>query len=321
LSGIGHKQEAVGGCIDDKITVSVIISLLNAERFLEETIESVFEQTLKNWELLLIDDGSTDRSTGIARSFAEKYPDKVRYFEHPGHRNRGLPASRNVGIAHAAGVYIALLDADDVWLPGKLERQVAILDAHPDADLVYGATLYWHSWTADGELDTLALPGIPSDRIYTPPELLKLALSNRAVSPCPSDFMFRRASICGLGGFEESFLGIFSMYEDQAFLVKVYSDLVVYVSSECWDRYRVHPDQLCATIIRTGQKGRAEHFFLDWASEYISKHGKSDAEMTSIFQRRMWPYRHPLLNRLKQGSEKIAAKARSAFRLHGEKAS
>ena len=296
--------------MDSKIRVSVVVSFLNAERFLAEAIESVFSQTFKSWELLLVDDGSSDDSSKIAREYAAKYPEIVRYFEHYRHRNRGLPASRNVGIRNAAGEYIALLDADDLWLPNKLERQVGILDSHPEAALVYGTTLYWHSWADGAKSDSLALPGIPSDRIYDPPELLKLTLSEQTVSPCPSDLMFRKASISNLGGFEESFLGIFAMYEDQSFLAKVYADLPVYVSSECWDRYRIHPGQLCATVIRAGRKSQAEYFFLSWALEYLSRCGRMDAEITSMMSRRMWPHNHPFLQRLKRFSERMAAKAK-----------
>jgi glycosyltransferase involved in cell wall biosynthesis len=303
--------------MDSKIRVSVIISFLNAERFLGETIESVLSQTFKSWELLLVDDGSSDCSTRIAREYAERHPGVVRYLQHHLHRNRGLPASRNTGIKNANGEYIALLDADDLWLPNKLERQVKILDSHPDAALVYGATLYWHSWAHGEQSDSLMAPGIPTDRVYDPPGLLSLTLSNKAVSPCPSDLMFRKDSIASLGAFEESFIGIFSMYEDQAFLIKVYAEVPVYVSSECWDRYRVHPDQLCATVIRAGKKRQAEFFFLSWAREYLSTRGQLDPESESILNHRMWPYLHPYLERLKQAPEHVATRAKRAFARKG----
>src|SRR3712207_5043688 len=127
--------------------VSVIIIFLNAERFVEEAVESVFAQTYDNWELLLVDDGSSDASTAIAGRYAEEHPGRVRYLKHPRHQNRGMSASRNLGIGHAKGEYIAFLDADDVWLEYKLQQQVAILGSHPEASMVYGNTLYWHSWT------------------------------------------------------------------------------------------------------------------------------------------------------------------------------
>jgi glycosyltransferase involved in cell wall biosynthesis len=88
----------------------------------------VLAQTYDSWELMLVDDGSADGSTDIALRYAKQYPKKVRYFEHDGHQNRGASASRNLGISHAKGHYVAFLDADDVWLPHKLEQQVAVID-------------------------------------------------------------------------------------------------------------------------------------------------------------------------------------------------
>ncbi len=107
------------GAANDRPSVSVIIIFLNAERFFEEAIASVFAQTYDRWELLLVDDGSTDASTAIARRYARRYPDRVRYLEHPDHSNRGASSSRNLGVQHARGAYIAFLDSDDVWLPRK----------------------------------------------------------------------------------------------------------------------------------------------------------------------------------------------------------
>src|SRR5215211_5603498 len=98
------------GKMSSKPRVSAIIIFLNAEKFIEEAIESVFGQTYDDWELLLVDDGSTDYSTQIALRYAEHYPEKVRYLEHPGHENRGMSAARNLGLSHARGEYVAFLD-------------------------------------------------------------------------------------------------------------------------------------------------------------------------------------------------------------------
>ena len=76
------------------------------------------------------------------------HPDKIRYLEHEGHQNRGMSATRNLGIRYAAGKYVAFLDVDDLWLPEKFEKQVAILEAQPEAAIVYGPTSVWHGrWT------------------------------------------------------------------------------------------------------------------------------------------------------------------------------
>src|SRR5919199_4729628 len=102
--------------MSSKPSISVIIIFLNEEKFIQEAIESVFAQTYDRWELLLVDDGSTDDSTRIALQYAAQFPDKVRYLEHPDHLNRGASASRNLGISHANGDILAFLDSDDVWL-------------------------------------------------------------------------------------------------------------------------------------------------------------------------------------------------------------
>ena len=129
--------------------VSIVTIFFNAVRFLEDAVASVLAQTYERWELLLVDDGSTDGSSEIGRTLAARHLDRVRYLEHPDHANRGMSASRNLGIRHGRGDLVALLDADDVWEPEKLTRQVALLEAHSEVDLVYGAPLYWFGWTRD----------------------------------------------------------------------------------------------------------------------------------------------------------------------------
>src|SRR5215471_21615023 len=107
--------------------VSIVTPCFNAERFLEETLASVVAQSYSHWELLLVNDGSRDRTAEIAVQWASAHPDRVRYLEHEGRRNQGTSASRNLAIGHARGEYVAFLDADDVWLPRHLEMQVALL--------------------------------------------------------------------------------------------------------------------------------------------------------------------------------------------------
>ena len=131
----------------DEPLVSVITTFLNTEKYLEEAIESVLNQTYTNFELILIDDGSNDNSIRIGREYTNKYPDKVHYLEHEGHQNKGISASRNLGVCNARGKYIATLDADDVWVKHKLEQQVEILEAYPEAGMVCGDTKYWYGRT------------------------------------------------------------------------------------------------------------------------------------------------------------------------------
>jgi glycosyltransferase involved in cell wall biosynthesis len=107
--------------------VSVIIPVYNGEKYLQETIESVLNQTYQDFEIIIVDDASTDGSPEIIKSFIKKYPDKIKVFWHK--KNKGCPAAtKNTGIKHAKGDFIAFLDQDDVWYPDKLKKQVNILE-------------------------------------------------------------------------------------------------------------------------------------------------------------------------------------------------
>ena len=250
--------------------VSVVMIFLDEERFLAEAIESVRAQTFTDWELLLVDDGSSDGSSAIARGYAEREGDRIRYLEHPGHENRGMSASRNLGIRHARGDLVALLDADDVWLQHKLSRQVALLDANPDAEMIYGATEYWHGWTGrpeDVARDHRPDLGIPVGVVHEPPTLaLRLYPLGRHTAPTPSGLMIRRTTVEQVGGFEEAFTGF---YEDQAFLIKVYLHARVLAADETWERYRIHDASCSAATDRAGAYRLVRLRFLEWLEGYL----------------------------------------------------
>ena len=266
--------------MSNKPLVSAIIIFLNAEKFIEEAIESVFAQTYENWELLLVDDGSTDSSTRIALRYAEQHHEKVRYLEHPGHKNLGMSAARNLGISHAKGAYLAFLDADDVWLPHKLEQQVAIMNSHPTAGMVYGYTQYWSGWTGrpeDIRRDSIPELGIRTNTLFKPPTLLTLLYPlGSATAPSMSNLLFRRQVVESTGGAEESFR---EMYEDRAFVSKVCLKESVFVASECWDRYRRHPDSCLSVTRKTSQHHTARLFFLNWLEKYLCEQGVEDTEV------------------------------------------
>src|ERR1700722_19602977 len=110
--------------------VSVITPLYNTEKYIGECIGSVLDQTLRDVELLVIDDGSRDRSTEIVEEIARR-ESRVRLLRHPGGVNLGVSRTRRLGIMEASGEYIAFLDADDAFEPSKLEHQIELLKAHP----------------------------------------------------------------------------------------------------------------------------------------------------------------------------------------------
>jgi glycosyltransferase involved in cell wall biosynthesis len=238
---------------------------------------------------LLVDDGSTDDSTNIALRYAERYREKVHYLEHPGHQNLGMSATRNLGIASAGAEYIAFLDADDVWLPHKLEQQVEIFSSYSEAAVLYGNTQWWHSWTGDAkdiQRDLVPKLVVRSNTLVKPPTLLTLSFPlGKGASPSLSNLMLRREVVDRVGGFEERFRG---GYEDQAFLAKVYLKESVFVASEseCWDRYRQRSDSCVAVLERTGQHHSVRLFFLNWLTEYLSEQGLEDPEVWRLLQKK-----------------------------------
>ncbi|MGF6845052.1 teichuronic acid biosynthesis glycosyltransferase TuaG [Chitinophaga sp. W3I9] len=113
--------------------ISVIVPVYNAEAYIADTIDSVLQQTYTNWELLLVDDCSTDNSASIIRAYVEK-DNRIKYFK-PAQNFGGPAGPRNMGIRASAGTYLAFLDADDIWLSDKLERQYQVITTE-NVDLV-----------------------------------------------------------------------------------------------------------------------------------------------------------------------------------------
>jgi glycosyltransferase involved in cell wall biosynthesis len=249
--------------------VSVVLIFLNEEHFLEDAVQSVRDQTLTDWELILVDDGSTDRSTEIARDLAAQ-DKRIRYVEHPGHQNRGMAASRNLGAAHGTGSYLGFLDGDDVLVPNKLAEQVDVLESMPDVAMVNGAMLHWHSWkpTATEADDTVVLGGGSDERFDPPQAALTLYPLGQRDGPAV-DLLVRRSVFEAVGGFEESFRGL---YEDQSFKIKVFLNYPIFISSRVWLRYRQHEASACAQVSPRDYL-RLRGVFLDWVQDEVERLG------------------------------------------------
>lgn len=116
--------------------VSVILPAYNASLTIRDTIKSILNQSYKDFELIIINDGSTDSTVEIIKKFAD---DRIRLFNF---KNKGLPASRNRGIKKAKGKYISFIDADDMWVQQKLEFQYNALLSNPDCDVAYSWSLF-----------------------------------------------------------------------------------------------------------------------------------------------------------------------------------
>ena len=262
-----------------KPTVSVITIFLDAERFLEDALASVFAQEYDNWELLLVDDGSTDRSTEIARAAAADDP-RVRYLEHPGHENRGMSAARNLGLRRARGRYVALLDADDVWFPATLAKQAAALEAHPEAAMAFGSTQFWWSWSPEPAkpdwIDWAGRKVSRPDSVIGPPELMTLLLEDRGAVPSPCSVVYRTDALRAVGGFEDDFR---DLHEDQVVYAKFFLERPVYVAEEVLARYRQHDGQACVRAERAGTFAASERRFFAWLAAYVEKRGVEDERL------------------------------------------
>lgn len=251
----------------------MVVIFLDEEDHLAEAIESVFAQTWTDWELILVDDGSTDRSSRIARQWADDHPEKVRYLTHPDRENRGMSESRNVGVGAARGTYVSYLDGDDVWLPEKLTRQLQLLKEHREARLVYGPLHRWFSWTGDpADADRDDLYGIHGDgitltvdRLYEAPELLALFIEHKDLVPGPS-VLFERALFHEVGGAEPDFR---DRYEDAVVLAKMCVRASAYCAADSWYLYRQDPDRQW----NADQQAQDRLRFVNWTADYLHREG------------------------------------------------
>ena len=137
--------------------VSIITPSFNSEKFIEQTIQSVLYQTYVNWELILVDDFSTDDTFAIAQKFA-KNDLRIKCFQLS--KNSGAGIARNFGLSKSTGQYIAFLDADDLWKPEKLEKQVAFMHTH---NLPFTFSFY----------ETISENGTKTGKTITAPKHLK----------------------------------------------------------------------------------------------------------------------------------------------------
>jgi len=270
-----------------KPKVSVITIFYNAEAHIREAVESVLAQDFTDFELILVDDGSTDSGTAIAKEY-EKSDPRVRYVEHPGHVNAGMSAARNLGLGAARGDLVAFIDADDRWRPAKLKEQVELLDRLADVDAVGGSVNYWASHS--GGRDRVVPTAHVRNRPIGPGEAtLALYPLGKADAPSMSDLMFRRDAMLRVGGFEEAFRGA---YEDQAFLAKFYLNSTFYITDAIWSDYRLHRDSCMAEVGRNGTYHDTRRDFLEWFETYLSSRGQNaEPQVRQAVERALRPYR------------------------------
>ena len=234
--------------------ISVIIPVFNGERFLAEALDSVFAQDYRPIEVIVVDDGSGDRSGEIADS----YPGvKVLTQDH-----RGLPAARNAGIAAATGEFIAFLDADDIMLPIKLRTQTDYMREHPDVGCTLGG---WESFGADIDREVHKLP--------PPPEAAVDAMDPEAIVHLRGGgitAVIRRGALDKVGYFDTSF----DFAEDLDWLFRLRdSGVTTMILPDILARKRVHSSNM--TSDREAAQGGWLRFLKGVAER---RHGKQPGD-------------------------------------------
>lgn len=287
--------------------VSILVGFYNTEKYLAEAIESVLAQTYTNWELLLIDDGATDQSPAIARSYARQYPDKIFYHQHADKANHGVAASRNLAVKLARGNYLAVLDSDDVWLADKLAEQLKIMQAHPQAGLLCEASEYWFSWEESSRKD-IVIPVGAEEGLYPAEELLSVLYPlGPGAAPCPSGILLKAEAVRAVGGFEPVFIGPIQFYEDQAFLVKLYSQFPVYISAGVHNRYRQRSGSQMDEV-ESKRYLQARQYFLRWIEAYWKEKGMCTERHARLLAEAWLPYKHPLRYKLREKIRRVQHK-------------
>lgn len=204
--------------------VSIIMPCYNGKQFIQETIESVINQTYKKWELLVVDDGSKDNSYNLVKKFADNDA-RIHLIRQ---KNAGSAAARNNGIRHSKGQYLSLLDSDDVWLPGFLDSQVRFIQQK-------GAVCVCSSYSRIDEQSNEILKPVMSKAIITSKDMRSI------------DYIG-----CLTGVYDQSKYGkiylkeeLNSLLDDYAFWVDVISlEGVAYGNPKILAKYRVRRNSL-----------------------------------------------------------------------------
>jgi glycosyltransferase involved in cell wall biosynthesis len=211
-------------------SVSIIIPAYNAEKFIVETIKSVQRQTFSDFEIIVVDDGSTDQTASLVMQLEEPRL-RVLSVEH-----QGLSATRNRGVAASEGKFLAFLDADDLWTPNTLQLYVEALTANAAADLSYGWTYFWnYDLNNSSDVTKLISHSATGATAYR-------AMLERNIVGNGSNIFVRRSAFDAVGGFDQDL----THGEDWEFCFRVALQGEVALVPQPLVYYRQHSTSICS---------------------------------------------------------------------------
>lgn len=214
--------------------VSIIIPAYNSAEYIKQAVDSALGQTYKNVEIVVVDDGSTDNTAGVLAPYIKE--NNIKYIHQ---ENEGAGMARNKGINNSSGEIVAFLDADDIWMPDKLEKQIPLL-SNPDIGVVYSdIEIFGDSFVA------LRHSEIASG--FYRGNILKHLIKGNFI---PTSSVVMRRSIFGIiDGFADN--SRFYTVEDYEFWLRVATITKFDYVSDSLVKYRVHKDQLSGSRVKT----------------------------------------------------------------------
>lgn len=237
--------------------VSVVVPAYNQADYLAIALNSILDQSYPDYEILVVDDGSTDETATVARSFS----DSIRYIWQ---ENQGLAGARNTGIRQAQGEFVALLDSDDCWHPEFLETMMALSAAQPDGSVYYAG---WRYMDTQGR----ELPQAPGQKVIPPAQMYSALLKSNFINCCT--VVMRRAAVMTSGLFDPAFRRL----QDRELWVRMLRQGHTFIgTAACLVRYRIHDSSLSTDPtggIRAVLALAAKHFGpdeghpADWSTE------------------------------------------------------
>ncbi len=182
--------------LPDNHLISIIMPAYNVEEYIRATIDSVVNQTYKNWELIIIDDGSTDNTASIIKDYVKK-ESRIKYLFQP---NSKQAIARNYGISFANGTILAFLDSDDLWLPYKLEKSLNSFESDT-YDLLFTESYIASDIYIDTNTKSYSKMGVKS-RVYHGDEGLKAFIKNNQIPILT--VLVKKQNVIDIGGFDEN---------------------------------------------------------------------------------------------------------------------